>query len=182
MERIVELRQQPFNIPGRSKGRHNVDFGVNDIYEFYVNKTGNKNNISKTKFTSILREINDLIFKHIIFNGMEYRMPSRLGSFRVRKRKTNIKLGKDGKLDTKFLKVDYKSTRELWASDEEDRKKKTLVFHFNEHTNGYKFPWFWDKRTSNVKNQSYYLVVITRFHNREKAQALLENPKLDYFE
>ena len=180
MEEIAKLNQLQFK--KRGNGKYRADCLSNDIYKYYCETCGNKLGLSKTEFIDILKKLNDAKFDLIINEAWIFKIPSRLGLFRIRKRKTKFILDKDGNLDTKYLNVDYKATKDLWATDEEARKEKKLIFHFNEHTDGYKFPWYWDKRISNAKNQSLYKVIITRTHNRYKCKVLKSNTKIDYFE
>lgn len=180
MEEIAKTKVLQFK--KRGNGKYRADCLSDDIYYYYCEKYGNKFDLTKKQFLDLLKELNDSKFELILNKAWTFKLPSRLGLFRVRKRKTIFKLDKDGNLDTKYLNIDYKATKDLWAEDDEARKKKELIFHFNEHTDGYKFPWFWDKRISNAKNQSYYKVIITRTHNRNKNKVLKSNNKIDYFE
>jgi len=175
-------QQKVLQFKKRGKGKYLADLKSDDLYEYYCEKYGNTHNISKSRFLKILKELNDAKIECIVGSAWTYRMPCRLGDFRVRKRKLKFKLDENGELSTANLKVDYKATKELWASDKDAMDNKRLIFHFNEHTDGYNFPWYWDKRTSNVKNKFYYKVVMTRTHNRYKADLLINNHNLDYFE
>ena len=179
MEEKVTQSQPQFK--KRGEGKNTADCLSDDIYKYYCEKYGNKFNLTKAQFRLILKDLNDAKFKHIINKAWTFRIPARLGDIRIRKRKVLFKLNKDGELDTKYLNVDYNETNKLWARDPKAKKEKRLIFHFNEHTDGYKFPWFWDKRTSNAEGQTYYKVIITRTHNREKSHALKTNSKLDYY-
>ena len=63
------------------------------------------------QFNSYFKEIIDLI----IYDAMEYKLPGRGGSLRVRKYKPSI-LTKDGKLNA-ALAMDYQKSIELWNKE-----------------------------------------------------------------
>jgi len=137
----------------------------------------------------ILRTFYPEIIKYMIFNNYEYLLPSRLGSFRIKKKKIEPTLDKDGNLNVGKLSVDYKKTKKLWeelypdvtAKDLKQIKDKPLIRELNEHTDGYRCFWFWDKMTCNVLNQSAYVLEMTRTNKQLLSKAVRTN-ELEFYE
>ena len=110
-------------------------------------------------------------------------MPYKIGRLRIRKYKPKIKINEDGTLDKSKLFVDYANTNKLWSTNKEAKKNKKLVFHLNDHSNGYQHRWFWEKRESNIPNHSAYCFLPSRLNKRTLAKALKdENTDIDFFE
>ena len=74
---------------------------------------------------------------------------------------------KDNKLDTSNLIPDWKATKLLWMENPMARENKKLIFHMNEHTEGYWFRFKWDKSIANFRNKIAYSFVPTR-NNKKK--------------
>ncbi len=167
----------------RGKTKIKVDYGFKELYKFY--KSGAENPIPSEILNKLLREYNNEILRMVIYDGLDYSMYFRLGSIRIKKRDNSLRLGEDGEVENK-LKVDWPKTHSLWTSKYpnksfEELKKirgKPLVYHLNEHTDGYVFRWFWDKVTSNIPNQSAYRFRAVRGIRREAAKAWKTYPEL----
>jgi hypothetical protein len=161
--------------------KHKTHFGIKDAYLYYEDTSDTP--ISYSVFTQIIKEFYKEISNMIIFNTFEFRMPYRLGRLRIRKYKPKIKVNADGTIDKSRLFIDYASTKKLWSTNEEAKENKKLVFHLNDHTNGYQHRWFWEKRTSNIPNHSAYCFIPSRFNKRTLAKALKdEDIEIDFFE
>jgi hypothetical protein len=136
--------------------------GINDIYKFYKDKF-KEDAIDEKIFKSIFYTLNKEISNLIITRSFEYRLPYRMGYLRIKKRKLNLKI-KDGKIETSRNLVDWVATWEYWHSIYPDKihkeikkiKGKKRIYQLNNHTNGDIMGWYWDKKISNVKNQSVY--------------------------
>ncbi len=168
----------------RTGGKYNSDFNILDIYKFYKQsqKDKKKDIIDLSTFRSILKYHNDEICKSIVKESTEFRMPYRLGYLRIRKFKQRIISDADGKLKTDHMKIDWKSTNELWEKNEEAKRIKKLVFHTNNHSNGFYYKWYWDKRSCNIKNSSVYSLVISRQYKRLIPETIKNNDSIDYYE
>ena len=82
-----------------------------------------------------------------------------------------------------FNTFEYANTNKLWSTNKEAKKNKKLVFHLNDHSNGYQHRWFWEKRESNIPNHSAYCFLPSRLNKRTLAKALKdENTDIDFFE
>ena len=117
-------------------------------------------------YRKICEDFNKKIMDDILLKSREFKMPFRLGSLRIKKKKMNF----SSKLKNK-LKIDWKATRE----------NKKVIYHLNDHTNGFNYRWYWEKKNAIIKNKSIYSFQATRTNKRRLA-ALLKNNEIDYFE
>jgi len=127
-----------------------------DYDDFY--KVGYK------KYRAICEDFNKRIIDKILLKAFEFKMPYRLGSLRIRKKLMNY--SKKNK-----LKIDWQATNQ----------QKKVMYHLNDHTNGFNYRWFWSKINAVIKNKSVYSFQATRTNKRRLA-ALLKNNEVDFFE
>ena len=136
---------------------------VIDIYKFFKKKHP-EHNLTQSEHSSICKEINIRLSNAMIKDSLELRMPFRLGFLRIKSYRSTIKFTDDGKLDTRKNAIDWKSTKDLWkelypgktSAQLKEIPNKKLIVHVNEHSNGEMVMFNWDKRISNVRNQSFY--------------------------
>lgn len=117
-------------------------------------------NINKALYKKICLEFNKLLSNSIMNNAFEFKMPSNIGSLRVKKIKGN-----------KTRRVDWKTTK----------KHNTKVYHLNFHTDGYYYKWFWHKHKAIFTNKSAYSFTPTRYNKRTLA-SLLKTNQVEFFE
>jgi hypothetical protein len=156
--------------------RYKTDVHEKDFYNYY--KTKSKNPVDKNIFIKIVKEFNDSICHACIYNNFEFKMPARLGIIRLKKRKARATFNEDGSLNTRYLAVDWKSTKELWSTDPTAKEHKQIVFHLNRHSKGYIFTWHWERFNMNLVNKSAYHLDMMRKHDREITKAI-NNPDLN---
>lgn len=172
----------------RGERKYKCDYGVNDIYNFYKEKS--KVPIDKKKWKAIVQEFNTITLRSCIYDGKEISLFYRLGSLRVRKKNKQFKLNEDGSVNTKNLTVDWKKTKLMWSKKYPDLtpeqiaqipvEEKKLIYNLNEHTNKNTFKFYWDKLTCIVPNQQYYRFKVIRTFRREIARAIFNNSELQY--
>lgn len=155
----------------RGKGKHNADYGMKHIYRYFIKTT--HRNIPYMQFSRICERYNiEFVMNSTILLGFDFDMPSGLGSLGIRKYKCTPYFMQDGTLRLNHLPVDYKATKEFWKNNAEARKEKKLIRHTNDHSDGYKGKFYWDKRTCNVRNQSVYIFLAIRLHSRKINEVL----------
>lgn len=142
--------------------RFSVDYNYDDIYKYYTNNYKKKTTLNEYK--SLCYEFNQLLSHEIITNSLEFKMPFRMGNIRIKSNKHKIVI-KDGKVDTQKMSIDWPSSHKMWREEWPNLSyneimaiphKKVLVYT-NDHSNGYIMKWWWDRRLSNMKNQSVYV-------------------------
>lgn len=170
-------------------------YGLPEIYTFFKKKFTKKEKESSAfidykKFSSVIKDFNQELSRMIIEDGIEFKIPLRLGYVRIKKYKKKPQLNPDGTLDKKNMSINWKATKELWVREypglnSQQLKQihgKPLVYHLNEHTDGYGFLLYWNKKGSNAQNRSIYSLVFTFTNNRHMARVLKGERKIDYSE
>ena len=88
------------------------------------------------------------------------------------------------------IPVDWKRTVDEWLviypgkslEELKEIKNKPLIRILNEHSDGKKLFWYWDKYTSNVKNKTAYRLEVTRTWDRMLSNKVKKTKRLDYYE
>ncbi len=137
-------------------------FGCKELYKFYTEQSPNKDVVDKPTFSKVSSDFNQIIGQYVL-EGKEVKFPSRLGFLRIRKHKN--------KMEKESLLTDWKLTKQVGK----------IVKHLNDHTNGFFFRFYWDKKISNAIKQSYYKFYPVRDLKRGLAYNIKVN-KMDYFE
>ena len=117
------------------------------------------------KYRSICEDFNKSIIDEILLKAKEFKMPHRLGSLRILKKEMNYSSSKNK------LKINWQETN----------KHKKVIYHLNDHTDGFNYRWFWSKKKAIVKNKTIYSFQATRTNKRRLA-GLLKTKQVDYFE
>ena len=80
--------------------------------------------LKEHEFYTIIRSINKLLAESIA-NGETVVLPAAMGKLELRKYPKGVSFV-DGKLKNTYP-IDWKATNQLWAEDEEEHQKKTLL-------------------------------------------------------
>ncbi len=171
----------------RGKRKILADYGIKDIYKHYKNTT--EDPVSYKLFVECIKEFNKLRLHRLIYHNEGIRFPAKTGGLFI-KMKSSSPIIKDGKVDKGKIPVDWKATLKLWANTYPDKTPeqwkdipdKKLLFHLNKHFDNKTAYFYWDKTTSNVKNQSAYRIELSRLVKRELNFAIKTNKNLIYYE
>lgn len=138
-------------------------YTIKDFFNSYKEYTDTNKlmDIQYPLFRQILQDYFVFLRDSIVEDGRIMLLPGRFGDISVRKYKG----------DPKRLQFDYKSAKEL----------NTGVWHFNEHTDGYRYRFYWNKVLLLVKNCTKYQMIFTRANKRHLAE-ILNNRKRDYLD
>jgi hypothetical protein len=117
------------------------------------------------KYRAICESFNKEVIDKILIEAKEFKLPYRLGSLRILKKEMNFSSAKNK------LKIDWQETN----------KHKKVIYHLNDHTDGFNYRWFWSKIKAIVKNKTIYSFQATRTNKRRLA-GLLKTKQVDYFE
>ena len=143
---------------GGKKFKISNSWGIEDAFHA-IRKSGGfkgKADVTESEFRQIVREVNKELGK-LLSDGKEVRLPCGMGKLELRKYKGSPKIV-NGKLKVNYP-VDWHRTIELWYSDEEAKKNKTLV----RFDRGYVYYIKYSKFGANYTNQCYYKFAINRF-------------------
>jgi hypothetical protein len=121
-----------------------------------------------------------LFFMDYVFRGFEVSFPNRMGSVLIIGKKVKPKLDEEGNI--KNLAPNWAKTKELWDNDPEAKKNKTLVYCFNEHSDGIRYKFLWSKIRVILDNKNLFSIRFTRDNKRmintkvkEGAEYLVKN-------
>lgn len=170
------------------KHAHTIDLGNSDIFKYYCKETGNPHKLKQTKYFEIFEEYIDYIKYLMVYNSFKFTMPYRLGVLSIYGYKVKIKLNPDGSLDKRNLRVDWHSSKKLWAEmypgkTPEELKQipnKIKLFYTNAHSDGKRYRIFWDRKTAVFKNKRLYCCTPVRQFTRFIAKAIIKDKRLDF--
>jgi len=137
----------------RSSKKIPAHYGMPDYYKFFCNKYPHLD-IPRSTFNSIISEYNQYVAE-LLVEYLEVKLPFRLGKIEILKKLRKVYLNDEGKV-INTNPIDWKSTNNLWAKNEEAKEKKTLIRLTNKHTGGYVFSVNYNKRTAVYKNKKVY--------------------------
>lgn len=108
-----------------------------------------------------------------ILSGRQVMLPANMGTMYIvgKKPKTWV----DDTNDLRGLAVNWEATKEYWRNNEEARKAKKVIYHFNEHTNGYRYKFHWVKQGMTVRNKFHYYFRAMRNNKRGMTKQLKNN-------
>ena len=141
---------------------------LKEAFKRYKKKvsSGSINDIEYKEYRDICEDFNKMISSRILKNAKEFILPYRLGTIRIKKTKMDY-------MDQNKLKIDYATSNKI--------NKK--VYHLNDHTDGFRFRWFWGKKKAIVRWKRAYCFEPTRTNKRTLASLLKTEDKIvDYFE
>ena len=139
-------------------------YTIKDMYKYYQLDVipGTIYDVDFKIYSDICSEYFKFIRDFIIEDSKEFKLGHRLGVLFINKRE-------ETGLESCHKSVDFKLSKEYGKR----------IVHTNEHTNGFKFKFHWDKHTCIVINKNKYNFVATRANKRRLAYLLKEENK-DY--
>ena len=151
------------------KEKLNYDRKCYTIADYYLSykqyiEPGTQYDIDLKTFKAIVTDYFKHIRDEIMLYSKEFKLPCRLGTLQIIKHQPKTYTGKS-------LRWDWKSTRELGKP----------VFYLNEHSQGYKYRFFWHKKECIIKNQAKYMFIASRANKRELCKIIM-NKQCDYIE
>jgi len=151
----------------RGKNKIQVGYTLPNIYSKYIEDV-EKNSPYDISYTTYIRITTAYIHKLLdrLYDGFKILLPYRLGTLQIVKKKMYFK----SQL-AKGKGIDWSATN----------KYGKIIHHLNEHSGGYKYLFYWDRRGSKVKNINSYKFIPTRTLKRTLA-LLIKKYKKDYFE
>lgn len=163
-----------------------IQYGTTQAYKRYKEKIlpnkAKEFDVSASTHAKIIEMYHSLVRDKMIYKNFIYRIPVLGMKIRIKKYKQKLKYDEQGNIIKSELPVNWKATNELWKSSEEHRLKKTLIFHLNDHTDGYRY------RVSKMpigvnKLVSKYSFVSCRKFDRDLS-SFLQDPfrTIDYYE
>jgi hypothetical protein len=153
-----------------------VDCGRPEMYRLY--KKSSDKPVSSNTYSAILNDFNKAVSKEILENAFEYIVPFRLGILRIKKYKAHYKIDEETGKIIGNPSPNWKATKELWARSPKAKEEKKLVYHINEHSDGYQYKWYFSNYRSNCINKSAYCFIPSRTNKRRLAE-LIKDEEFD---
>lgn len=144
--------------------RQTKSYVIQDYYNAYCEFTGLEGsyNVPYPVYSKLVREYFKYLRDEVIENGREIRIPAYLGYLSIVKHKPKY-------YNDRSLRCDYR----------ESEKYGKKILYLNEHTNGFKYRFYWNKHTMKVRNKTKYRLVMTR-ENKRRLAYILKNGLRDY--
>lgn len=175
----------------RGKGTYKAAYGGNTAYRKWLKKYKDKKyKLPQKVHGYVLKDFGLALMNLMLFNNFEFKVPHRLGTMRVLKKKASPKLDSNGIFDKKSLPIDYGASQKMWKEIYPNLTRKEInalpnkkyVYYTNEHTNGYIMKLYWIKTYCQIKNKSIYSFKLSRDLQIYMGQIIKNNPQLDFYE
>lgn len=127
-----------------------------DMYKQYRKDYGN--DVDYKQFKDILDRFNEEILSCLLQSSEGFKMPFGLGYVQIVKYKPKS-------MTPKSLSIDFKSTAEYGK----------IIYHLNEHSNGYKYRLYWSKIPQTFPDRYRYQLQLVRQNKRQLAQLIFNN-------
>jgi len=152
-----------------SRGPNKVQnpYTMKDFYAFYTQDVDENEvyDVEYKEYSEIVNKFYKGMMNHILLEAGTIRMSFGLGDLFVSKEKIHVNAMQNPR------RIDWKLTNETGKR----------VYHLNEHSDGYKYVFHWDKVKSRVKKLRLYRLQTTRSSKRLLAQ-LIKSGEYDYYE
>ena len=145
-------------------------FDTREIYRELEKKKRLSRSLAEKDFSLIVKTLNESLADELLEYGY-VQLPKDIGTIVVITYPKKVKKMR-GKLRTNSF-PNWKATKELWASDEEAKEKKYLIFHNDPRLFMVKY-----KEDGNEFNNSKYLLFKVIRPLREKIRARVKSNKL----
>lgn len=136
--------------------KNKKSYTIYDIYNNYCKEY--ENEVPYFIFKSVLDKFNEYIRTSILDKSEVFKLPYGLGYIAIVKYKPKT-------YTNKSLSIDYK------ASIEEN----TLIYHLNEHSDGYKYRLYWSKLPRTFPDRYKYKLSLVRKNKRYLAQLIFNH-------
>jgi len=107
-----------------------------------------------------------------VFQGFEVRLGAKMGVISIIGKKVKPLIDKNGEI--KGIAPDWGETKKLQARDPVAKENKTIVYCFNEHSNGIKYNFSWARENVVIKNKTLYGMSFSRQNRRELVRLIKE--------
>lgn len=112
-----------------------------------------------------------------VLEGNVVILPQNMGEVYMRGKKRKPRLDKNGKIIG--TAVDFKATMELRKRCAECAERKDVVYHFNEHSDGVGYSFFWSHKKMYANNKELYYFKAVKDYRSESAR-LIKERLVDY--
>jgi hypothetical protein len=161
---------------GKTRGKNKIQdaYTMKDMYNDYISDKieGTPYYITFKDYLNICGRYYKEISRLIIYESKTFKLPFRLGSLTVVKKKPKfLSLGIADGVQMCTLSIDWKESKiyDKW------------IPHMNDHSGGFKFRFLWSKQQCFAVNGNFYRLVFSRTNKRELAK-VIKSGNTDYLE
>jgi hypothetical protein len=167
------------------KSKFTADYNSRDTYRFFKRYTSLYNNkedkiIPEIIFTKVFKIFSERVIHEIINNFFYFKMPYNLGGLFIHSYKKKYTTNEDGSLQIKNNMIDVVSTRELWKSDNEAKKNKTLIIKDYSNTDDIIYKIRWSKINAKFVNNKFYAFKPSRIFKTKIYQSCIDGTITNY--
>lgn len=150
-----------------------------DLYRYYKDKYGTpkKGGCSRKVFSGVIDEFNRYIADRLL-EGDRICLPNRMGYIQVMKFKQKYILDRNRKIKTKLLMIDWEKTWEWWKKDPIAAKDKKFTYYVNDHSDGYRYKFVWDKINTNASGIAIFSFKPSRLLSRRLASFVTQDDSI----
>jgi hypothetical protein len=176
---------------GKSKQAFKTDYGITYCYKKYIShycvkkggarrgiKVNNKYNMSLKEYGEIIKACNLAVMNLIIKKGIDFKLPFRMGTMSVVKKKIAYLKLPTGRVRL-VAGVDWKATHEMWKEDPKTKENKKVIYYTNEHSGGYTIRLRYLNTWANFTGFQYYRFYPTREFNKLLSEEIKTNMNFD---
>lgn len=127
------------------------------FYAFFVSKygTGKKTGVTRDVYAGVITEFMQWVQEELV-KGEKFFLPFSLGTLEVEGKDSTFYTDENGKVITKYLRVDWNSTWKFWTKNPEAFAKKKVLYFTNEDTDGTKYRIVWNRtKKTGFKTNNY---------------------------
>lgn len=151
----------------RGKNRVQNPYTFKEMYDHYYKGLVDGENsplyVTYDMYVKICSDYYKAVMDLILEDGLTYKIPHGLGTIKVAKRKVRLSTARR-------IPIDWQATF----------KYNKKVYCLNEHSNGFRYFFYWSKPNT-YKSKFLYRLVFTRQNKRRLANLIKKHNK-DYFE
>lgn len=163
---------------------------ISEVYSFYAKRLKDENRksmiVSKKDFSKIRKMLGEGLLRLLIDEERMWKLPYFMGSVMITRKNTLFQYRHVINEKTKiYLVPDWGETMKLWRENPEAKKKKTIIYLENEHTDGIRFGLYWKKHAiSQGRRFKNLQIITTREFDRKLAKRLKAIPlgKIGYMQ
>lgn len=153
-------------------------------YKKYIkeNKLPDSYNLSSGDLTKIIKLYHSKVKYKLLRENLVFILPKLFFRIRIGKVK-RVMFNKDGKLRKHVFAVDWQATRKLWDEKPHFKEEGKVVYHLNDHSDGYIYKIKMTLGSVKIKNNFFVKFKSARHLSREVA-TIVKDPynKIDFYE
>lgn len=137
---------------------------------YYFKKLHPKESVARQEYLKICADFMLFMIDKVL-KGHVVRIPSRLGLLYIKGVKQKIKI-----IDNKIVGAapDWSATKKLRAKNPQANAERRMVYYTNNHTDGYRYRFFWSKKNVYVEFKTLYSLRMTKKNKSLASKMILK--------